>query len=115
MGRVVTQQQIEEASLAMEDQMELHELQESLAFLRENLEYLQTHATRINLPTYIKMKAAEKAAVAAIERIISSRRAYGPEMPQKIEEKPVRKLRFRKGVGGPCQERSRAYLRVVRR
>lgn len=115
MGKTLTQQQIEEASLAMESQMELHELQESLKELRENLEYLRTHARRIALPTYQKIKAAEQAAMAAIERIISSRRSCEKQMPKEPTRSSVRVVRERKGVGRPSKERSRACLRVVRR
>lgn len=114
MGRNLTQQEIDEASLAMESQMELHELQESLKELRDNLEYLRTHAKRIALPTYLKIKAAEQAASSAIQRIIGSGRPHGQQVPEKPKKDPVRGLRLRKGVGKPSKERSRACLRVVR-
>jgi hypothetical protein len=109
-----TQRQIKRASMAMESQMELHELEQSLKELRENLEYLHTHAKSINLPTYQRIKAAEKAAVDAIERIINSGRQNGQQMPKESKKDTMRRVRFREGVGGSSQKRSRAYLRVVR-
>ena len=109
----MTQQQIEEASLAMESQMELHELQESLKGLKENLEFLRSHAKRVDFFTYQKIKAAERAASAAVERIIKSERSNERQLPEKLEKKSMQIMRFRQGVSGPSKERSRACLRLV--
>lgn len=104
----VTQRQIYEASLEMESQMKLHELQASLKELRENLEYLHVHAKTIAFPTYQKIKAAEQAALAAIERIMNTNEKEMLKKPKHLQ-----RLRFRKGIGKPSKERSRACLRMV--
>jgi hypothetical protein len=114
MGRYLTQKQIEEASIAMEASMELSELQESLRNVRENLEYLNTYAKSVDLSIYRKLVAAELAAVNAIERIINSERSNGQSLPQKAKASTLRVMSFRKGIGQPCQERSKAFLRLVR-
>lgn len=109
-----TEEEILEASLKMEQFMELEELQESLCELENSIEYHINNSELIDFKLYIKMKAAQKAASFAIERIITIRGQNAKQVSEKPKQTPMQKLSFRKRVGKPSKERSRAKLRLVR-
>jgi hypothetical protein len=96
--------------------MDLLNLQLSLAALRENIRYLREDAIEISFPIYLKMRAAEKAAVSAIARIIYSNgilSLYGQSMPKKTKENTLHRLPDGKTGSRRSKARSRSRLRVV--
>ena len=111
---MITEEEILEASLKMERFMELDELQESLCELEESLEYHLNNSELIDFKLCIKMKAAQKAASFAIERIIAIRGQDAKQVSEKTKQTSMQKLSFRKRIGKPSAERSRAKLRMVR-
>ena len=105
----VSQAEINKASRDMEDEMSLQDLTLSLSMLRENIRYLREEAIMISMPMYLKMRAAEKAAVAAIGRIVNE---YGRKMPTKTRKDSLHCLpRGEKGSGcSKARRRSRLSL-----
>lgn len=109
-----TEEEILEASLKMEQFMELEELQESLCELEKTIEYHLNNLELIDFRLYLKMKAAQKAANFAIERIITIRGQNAEQVSERLKQNSMQKLSFRKRIGKPSAERSRAKLRLVR-